>query len=594
MKHLPAFFFRAVVTAAAVAAASCIDNDIPYPTVELNVLSVSGDGFTLRSIDAATRTVTLTLEEQTDIRNVRIDRVELSCTPHNTKLTAEDLQSQVRLSRSPEGTFDLRTPLEFTLSLYQDYTWRIVAEQTIEYRFGVAGQVGSALFDLDNRIATAFVAKEADRSQVTVTELKLGPANTEEYPDVTAYSETIEELSTLDYSAPEGSDDPTSGTPHFVEVTVHGRTERWTLYILPTDKSVELLAADAWSRVVWLRGSGIAGKEVGFRYRLADAGEEGEWLEVPDVTTEGGTFRARFSATEETAYQFKAYCADEETDPVSVTTDRVAQVPNSDLEAWCTLKNIIYPYAADDEPYWGSGNVGANMANAVLTDKIADPRPGSMGQYSAVLQSKYATLLGIGKFAAGNLFLGRYAYTDGTNGILTFGRSFTLRPTALRVWVKYKHGTINQLDTPKNQEVNVGDGLILHKGDPDNGIIYIALGTWTKEQYGIVPKEIDKVNGQQLGGTILGTDDSPLVITTRETARQLFRNDTKEVIGYGEYIMTKTIEEWSEVVIPINYRATDIRPTNIIIVSSASRWGDYFVGSTDSRMQLDDFELLYE
>ena len=281
-----------------VAAASCIDNDIPYPTVELNVLSISGEGFALRSIDAATHTVTLDLEEQTDIYNVRIDRVELSCTPHNTKLTAEELQSQVRLSQPLEGTFDLSTPLEFTLSLYQDYTWCIVAEQTIEYRFSVAGQVGSALFDFDNLIATAFVAKEADRSQVIVTELKLGPANTEEHPDVTTYSETLETLSTLDFSS-----------PHDVHVSIHGRyPEQWTLYVLPTDKSVELLAADAWSRVVWLRGSGIAGKEVGFRYRLADAGEEGEWLEVPDVTTEGGTFRARFTATEETAYQFKAYC----------------------------------------------------------------------------------------------------------------------------------------------------------------------------------------------------------------------------------------------------------------------------------------------
>ena len=569
-----------------VAAASCIDNDIPYPTVELNVLSVSGEGFALRSIDAATHTVTLDLEEQTDIYNVRIDNVELSCTPHNTQLTAEELLPQVRISCPLTGTFDLYSqPHEFTLSLYQDYHWCIVAEQTIEYRFSVAGQVGSALFDLDNRIATAFVAKDADRSQVTITDLKLGPANTEEHPDVTAYSETIEKLSAWDYSAPEDSDDPTSGTPHFVEVSVHGRKpEQWMLYILPTDKSVELLAADAWSRVVWLRGSGIAGKEVGFRYRLADAGEEGEWLEVPDVTTEGGTFRARFTATEETAYQFKAYCADEETDPVSVATDPVAQVPNSDLEAWCTIRannyDVVYPYAADAEPYWGTGNVGAGMAKETLTDKIADPRPGSAGAYSAVLQSKYATVMGAGKFAAGNLFTGRYVRSAVTDGILTFGRPFTLRPTALRLWVKYTRGNITQVK-------GMPAGTNIKVGDPDNGHIYIALGTWSPEEY-----------GKDSEGSQVGTDDSPYCVDTRSTDT-FFKSDGKDVVGFGQLLLGDTadwqnINEWREVVIPIDYKATDIRPTHIMIVCSASRWGDYFTGSKDSRMQLDDFELHYE
>ena len=31
-----------------------------------------------------------------------------------------------------------------------------------------------------------------------------------------------------------------------------------------------------------------------------------------------------------------------------------------------------------------------------------------------------------------------------------------------------------------------------------------------------------------------------------------------------------------------------------MIVCSASRWGDYFTGSTQSEMWLDDFELLYD
>ncbi len=35
-------------------------------------------------------------------------------------------------------------------------------------------------------------------------------------------------------------------------------------------------------------------------------------------------------------------------------------------------------------------------------------------------------------------------------------------------------------------------------------------------------------------------------------------------------------------------------PTHLIVVCSASRWGDYFTGSTDSCLLVDDLELIYE
>ena len=46
--------------------------------------------------------------------------------------------------------------------------------------------------------------------------------------------------------------------------------------------------------------------------------------------------------------------------------------------------------------------------------------------------------------------------------------------------------------------------------------------------------------------------------------------------------------------IPLEYHATDRIPERIILVASASRYGDYFEGSTGSTMWLDDLELIYE
>ncbi|MGL5273520.1 MAG: PCMD domain-containing protein, partial [Phocaeicola sp.] len=45
--------------------------------------------------------------------------------------------------------------------------------------------------------------------------------------------------------------------------------------------------------------------------------------------------------------------------------------------------------------------------------------------------------------------------------------------------------------------------------------------------------------------------------------------------------------------IPIEY-FKNRKPTAIVLVASASKYGDYFSGSTSSTMWIDDFELIYE
>ena len=57
------------------------------------------------------------------------------------------------------------------------------------------------------------------------------------------------------------------------------------------------------------------------------------------------------------------------------------------------------------------------------------------------------------------------------------------------------------------------------------------------------------------------------------------------------------VSEWIEYTIPIMYKdektvAEDI--SHIIISCSASQYGDYFIGSSNSKLWLDAFELIYE
>lgn len=554
MKHLTTI----LVAVAALFAVSCLKNDIPYPVIQLNIEGVEGEGFSVDNINATERTVTLKLDEATDIRNVTIDKVILT--------------ESAKPSRELTGTFDMRTPLYVTLSLYQDYEWSIVAEQTIDRRFSVEGQIGATAFDLKNRTATVYVGKTADLTDITVKELRLGS------DDLTAYSPAVSELSG-DFT-----------TFRFVDVTCHDRTERWKLYVLITEKSVELRQADAWSRVIWLYGSGITGETMGFRYRKVTPSNDGAWLEAKDkttVTVTGGSFEACLPVDAETEYEIKAYCGADETEPAKRTTEGIRQLPNAGMESWTSPSQysgkswLPYLLDASEQPidaFWGTGNPGAvtlgekyNLTTGVQTTV----RPGSAGKTSAQLQSRYVAI----KLAAGNLFMGSFAgIYGGTHGVVNFGQPFTLRPTAIRVWAKYNCGVINNAKDIQGMPV----GMTIKVGDSDNGAIYAALGTWTKEQYGL-NKE----------GSLTGTDASPVSIDTRATST-FFDSKGPNVIAYGEKIFFETVGEWTCFDIELTYRATNEVPTHLILVCSASRWGDYFTGSRDSEMWVDDIELLYD
>lgn len=225
-------YFRILFSAAALLlAASCIDNDVPYPVVELRIAGVEGSGFTVSGISIANRTVTLTLDEKTDIRKVGIDKVTFDAATSNPMMTdTESFIGQIKTSRPLSGEFDLRSPLYVTLSLYQDYEWTIVAEQPIERAFTVAGQIGATVIDAQKRTATAYVPKGTNLGDITVTRLKLGPA------DITTYSPTAEELSASGFE-----------TMRFVDATYHGATERWTLHVEHTDLKIAFRETDLWN-----------------------------------------------------------------------------------------------------------------------------------------------------------------------------------------------------------------------------------------------------------------------------------------------------------------------------------------------------------
>ena len=312
-------------------------------------------------------------------------------------------------------------------------------------------------------------------------------------------------------------------------------------------------AVDAWD--VWATKTTVEAEmpqvenAVQFGYGVND-----EWTMVDGVYA-GGKYTANLTGlTPSTTYNVQLFVNGVVSgDPITITTEAAPQISNGGFENWNKNGKTWYPYASG-EPYWDSGNPGATTLGDKwnITISSEDPRPGSSGKLCARMQSAYPSLAGIGKFAAGNLYVGRFAGLDGMNGTVEFGQPFTGRPTALRGWFKCNVGQINKSDS--SAPVTSG---------PDRYQIMICLMTGTH-----------RVN----------TADKSTFFNCK--------TDSK-VVAWGEILGNESVGEWTEFTLPLNYVKEGVRPTHITIVTTASSYGDYFTGSTDSWMCVDDFELIY-
>ena len=124
-----------VLGTAAILSGGCIQNDLPYPKIPQNILSIAAKGeLSAAKIDSTDFSVKLFLDEEVDIRAVQFTQFTYS----------PDAKCDKNLL---EGTWDLSIPMTVDLTLYQSYQWMISAEQNIETYFTVAAQLGETVID---------------------------------------------------------------------------------------------------------------------------------------------------------------------------------------------------------------------------------------------------------------------------------------------------------------------------------------------------------------------------------------------------------------------------------------------------------------
>jgi hypothetical protein len=502
---------------------SCLRDDIPYPRIQPNIVELTVENQAQATqLDTINRVATVYLTEAADIYSVNIESCRIS-------------SGASFVGDSIHGSLDLSSPQYFTLRIYQEYTWTVKAQQTIERYFSVQNQIGSSVIDVPGRRIIVTLPETVDLSNVKVLTAKLGSVNAVMTPNVVGeYVDLTKPLS--------------------ITVSDYGREAPWTVYAVTTTSTVSTLRVDAWTNVAWVYGEGQEGRNNTVQYRRAD---ELQWTTVPDewLTVDGGSFHARLIHLESlTQYVARAISDDECGQEIEFTTGANVQLPNSDFENWWLDGKIWCPWAEDGEPYWGTGNKGAatlGSSNSVPTDDT----PSGSG-LAAKLETKFVGIAAIGKLAAGNIFLGSYVRTVGTNGVLSFGREFTERPTKVRGYYKYTTAPISNTTT----------GFEDWKGRPDTCSIWCAL--------------IDT--------------SAPFEIRTDPTDRQLFDPDGDYVVAYGKMWVGYDVPNYTRFEVEFEYKATNRKPTYLLLAASASKYGDYFTGGNGAVLYVDDFELYYD
>ena len=516
-----------VALAAAFLLSSCLKNDIPYPRIQAGFSSIEVDhSIQAASIDSINRKITFFLDEEADIAKVKV-----------TEFTLSPAEFKVQWPDSAEYCqgVDLREPKLTTVTLFQDYSWTISAEQNIERYFTVADQIGASNIDVPGQRIIIYMPSHADLKHVQVLTMKLAGPNATYSPEMVG--------TYVDFA-----------TPVTVDVTEHGRTSTWTIYVEKTETTVELTEVDPWTNVAWLYGSAQAGRNNRFQYRAAGATD---WIDVPEDWTysEGATFYARLIHLQaNSTYQARALSDDETSGIVEFVTESTYTIPNGNLDSWWLDGKVWCPWPQDGERYFDTGNKGATTLGPSNTYPITDT-PSGTGQ-AACLESKFVGVGALGKMAAGNLFAGAYVRTDGTNGILDFGREFTLHPTALTGYLKYKTAPISHSSSAYEYL----------KGQPDTCIVWCAL--------------IDA--------------DRPFEVRTNPKDPHIFDPNASDVVAYGKVQYGYDIDNYIPFKVELIYKATNRRPRYMLIVASASKYGDFFTGGNGAIMCIDDFQLEFD
>jgi hypothetical protein len=227
------------------------------------------------------------------------------------------------------------------------------------------------------------------------------------------------------------------------------------------------------------------------------------------------------------------------------------QISNSGFQQWYDTGNdYLEPGTGPDNVVWSTGNAGAVIAGNIPT------YPEIIGDNDSIAVLETMKVILGPRIAAGSLFTGTFELNiaDPPSSVKA-GIPFTSRPTYFKIKMKYQPGD-------ENQGTN---------GDP------------------------------------LTYDDSADIYALLEVRS----GDNTSRLATAWYRSSETFTDWNNLEIPFTYGELDSSypdfmkpadgvyadpastPTHISVIMSSSARGDIFEGAIGSKLEVNDFELVY-
>ena len=314
-----------------------------------------------------------------------------------------------------------------------------------------------------------------------------------------------------------------------------------------------------WAKFVIVKGkyfSAAAPDGLALMYKKSSSSNwatvTGSALQIDAATK---TFTAEIGGLDaESVYEIKAVSAkDTDTEIRTFRTGKVQTLYNMNFDEWYSEGKVYYPYTNGANPtIWDCANTATASFGVVAASKsYTTPSDYAIKGKSALLESAYVVI----KFAAGNLYTGKFLERVGTKGArLNWGVPFESRPVALKGYYDYTSGTIDRAQSPYST------------GGQDRCSIQIILTDW----------------------------DEPALIDTPENLFVDVSMNNKSIIAYGKIESDVTTNGYKEFTLPLEYRDLTRTPKYIVIACCSSYLGDYFTGSTSSKLYVDEFSFEYD
>lgn len=449
------------------------------------------------------------------------------------------------------------------------------------------------------------MGKTAQSGYFPVTDLKAVVSATNQHGVTNTQTDEITGVKARDHYILQYKVGGTGNGNGNVSITVDESTKTYTYTVTIStfeEPTLTVSAVNAWAKLAYLEGKALnvdtSKGTVTFQYRKKNTTD---WS-TASATLEDDIYTATVTKLEpETTYESRLICNYNEDvfegDVKEFTTEEATELYNGNFDSWSygtggydkTWFAEVSSKAGLGTSFWDSGNIGTST---YLTSLVGVHNPTSpesnvvhtSGGKAAKLASEFVGFMGTGKFAAGNIYTGNYCETFASpmGARIRFGKPFTSRPTQLKGWFKYARGV--EIDEDTNETYT----NILKETGGDLCSVYIALA----DNDGLAADNIAPAAAFEIDNR-LGADE-PENFKYKNTID--FSDSNPNIIAYGTITETeaKGTGSWQEFTIDLEYRSLTRIPKYIIVVASASKYGDFFTGSTSSVMYIDDFELVYD